>query len=123
MRFSVPGVLFRHAQQLFFVVPVEGLVVLLGFVAAFLEGLEDGDFFVGHVVQAIAAEEPEQVTRYQMGDLRVAMEDLADQVLAHVPFFRHVLQIHDQFIEAFEKQRVAFLRDLLGFAHGKQDAA
>ncbi|MNJ70669.1 hypothetical protein D3C77_671450 [compost metagenome] len=51
------------------------------------------------------------------------MEDLADQVLAQVAFFRHVLQVHDQFIEAFEEQRVAVLRNLLGFAHREQDAA
>lgn len=104
-------------------VPVEGLVVLFGFVAALLELLEYGDFVVRHEVQAVTAEEPEQVARDEVGDLRVAMEDLADQVLAHVTLFRHVLQVHDQFVEALEEQRVAFFRDLFGFAHGKQDAA
>ena len=119
----MPRALVRHAQQLLFQVPVEGLVVLLGFVAAFLELLEDSDFLVGHEVQAVAAEEPEQVARNQVGDLWVAVEDLADQVLTHVALFRYVLQVHDQLVEALEEQRVAFFRDLFGFAHGKQDAA
>ena len=46
-----------------------------------------------------------------------------NRVLAHVTLFRHVLQVHDQFVEAFEEQRVAFFRDLFGLAHGEQDAA
>ncbi len=58
-----------------------------------------------------------------MSDLRVAMEDLADHVLAQMAFFRDFPQVHDQFIETLEKHGVAFFRYLLVLAHGQQDAA
>src|SRR5690606_19724950 len=58
---SVTGAFCGHRQQLLLMVPVERLVVLFGFVAAFFQSLEDGDLFVGHEVQTVAAEEPQQV--------------------------------------------------------------
>jgi phage shock protein A len=58
-----------------------------------------------------------------VGDLRIAVEDLANQVLAYVALFRQVVQVHDQLVEAFEEQCVALFRDLFGLAHGEQNAA
>ncbi|MCY1292915.1 hypothetical protein D9M69_432370 [compost metagenome] len=59
-----------------------------------------------------------------MGDLRVAVEDLADQVLAEVEIaFRVVGQFAQQFVEALEEQRVGVVCHLFGFAQGDQDAA
>ena len=74
-------------------------------------------------MQAVAAEKPQQVTRDQVGYLRVAMEHLTDHVLPHMALFGHVLQVHDQFIEAFEEQCMAFFGYLFGFPHGQQNAA
>src|SRR5690606_732331 len=51
------------------------------------------------------------------------MENLGDQVLAEVKRGGGILQAADQLIEALEKQRMAFIGDLLGFAKGDQDAA
>ncbi len=41
-----------------------------------------------------------------MVDLGIAVEDLSDQVRAQLALFRDVMQVHDQFVEAFEKQCV-----------------
>ena len=59
-----------------------------------------------------------------MGDLRVAFDDLAEDVLAQVlAFIKIGQQTGFHFIEAFNKQRMAFFRDLLGVTDGNQDAA
>ncbi|MNR39992.1 hypothetical protein D3C85_1582450 [compost metagenome] len=86
--------------------------------------MEEVDFLVGHEVQAVAAEEPQQVARHQVGDLRVAVEDLADQVLAKVQAaFRVARQFAHQLVEAFDEEGVVLFRHLLGLAQGDQDAA
>src|SRR5690606_18828084 len=64
---SVAGRILRDAQQLLFLAPVEGSAFDLGLVAALVELLIQADFLVRHVVQAVTAEEPEQVARHQMG--------------------------------------------------------
>src|SRR5690606_24677761 len=68
-------------------------------------------------------EEPQQVAGHQVGDLRVAVEDLADQVLAQGAIFRHVGQGFQQLVEALEEQCVAVVGNLLGLAEGDQNAA
>jgi hypothetical protein len=47
------------ASSCFFLVPVERFVVLFGFKATLFQGLVQVQFFIGHEVQAIAAEEPQ----------------------------------------------------------------
>ena len=70
----MPRTLIRHGQQLFLTVPVERFVVLLGFVPALFQLLEDGNLVIRHEVQAVAAEVPQQVARNQVGDLGIAVE-------------------------------------------------
>mgnify|MGYP002128422665 CR=1 FL=1 len=114
---SVLAAFRRHGQQLFLAVPVEGLVVLFGFEAALFKALVQLDFLVGHEVQAVATEEPQQVARHQVGDLRVAVEHLADQVLAQVQAaFRVARQVAEQLVETFEEQGVGVVGNLFGFA-------
>lgn len=75
-------------------------------------------------MQAIPTKEPQQITRYQMGDLGIALDHLADQVLAQVLALQRVLrQQGEQLVEALEEQGVAFLRDLFGFTQRGQDGA
>ncbi|MNT67417.1 hypothetical protein D3C72_2055550 [compost metagenome] len=82
------------------------------------------DFLVRHVVQAVAAEEPQQVARDQVSDLRVAVEHLDDQFLAlgH-GVFGLARQLGQQLVEALEKQRVVLFRHLFSVAQGGQDGA
>ncbi|MCY1416055.1 hypothetical protein D9M71_315560 [compost metagenome] len=59
-----------------------------------------------------------------MGDLRVAVDDLANQVLAQVLGADRVLrQFHQQLVEAFEEQAVVLFRHLLGLTQGAEDGA
>ncbi|MNF82153.1 hypothetical protein D3C85_1042790 [compost metagenome] len=75
-------------------------------------------------MQAVAGEEPQQVARYQVGNLWVARDDLAQDVLAQVLAFDRVhRQLLAKFVEALQKQLMAFFRHLLGFTQGDQDAA
>ncbi|MNZ54642.1 hypothetical protein D3C78_725480 [compost metagenome] len=74
-------------------------------------------------MQAVAAKEPQQVAWHQVRDLRIALDDLAHQVLAKIGAFRVDGQLQHQIVEALQKQRVAFFRHLLGFAQGNQDGA
>ena len=105
----------RLGQQLLRLMPIERLVVDFGFMTALFQRLVQVKLFIGHEMQAITGEEPQQVARYQMGDLWVALNDLADQVLAQVLALQGILrQQGEQLVEALEKQRVAFLRDLFG---------
>ncbi|MNW02774.1 hypothetical protein D3C71_1986110 [compost metagenome] len=56
--------------------------------------------------------------------MRVALEDLADQILAKIEAgFRIVRQIGEQFVVAFQVHGVAVIEDLLGFAQGDQNGA
>lgn len=122
-RFSAAGCP-RAARATAFAVPVERFAALFGFVAALVEALEQVDLFVRHEVQAIAAEEPQQVARYQVGDLRIAVEDLGNQVLAEVlGAFRVARQFVHQFVETLEEQPVVFFRHLFGLAQGAEDVA
>ncbi|MCY1408751.1 hypothetical protein D9M71_240790 [compost metagenome] len=75
-------------------------------------------------MQAVAAEEPQQVARHQVGDLRITVEHLGNQVLAEVLGADRVAwQLGQQFVEAFEEQAVVVLRNLLGFAQGAENGA
>jgi hypothetical protein len=59
-----------------------------------------------------------------MGDLRVAVEDLAEQILPQVLAGNRVTrQFSEQFVVAFEEQGVAVVEHLFGFAQGDKDAA
>ncbi len=120
----MPRAVLGQREQLLFAVPVERFAALFGFVAALVEALEQVDLFVRHEVQAIAAEEPQQVARYQVGDLRIAVEDLGNQVLAEVlGAFRVARQFVHQFVETLEEQPVVFFRHLFGLAQGAEDVA
>jgi hypothetical protein len=55
----VLAIVLRQRHQLLLLIPVEGLIVLLGFVSPLFQCLVDGDFFVGHVVQAVTGKEPQ----------------------------------------------------------------
>lgn len=80
------------AQQLLFQVPVEWLCVQLGLVATLFKLLIKRQLLVWHEVQAIASEEPQQVTRHQMSDLRVTLDHLTHQVLAQVLALKRILR-------------------------------
>ncbi|MNI72094.1 hypothetical protein D3C73_1280150 [compost metagenome] len=84
------AVLVRQRQQLLFLVPVEGLVVLFGFEAAFFQCLVQVDFFIGQVVQAVTGEIPQQIPWNQVGDLRITGNDLSQDVLAQVLAFDRI---------------------------------
>ena len=66
---SVLAVIVRHRQQLFFLIPVERFIVLFGFETTFFQRLVQVDFIIGHVMQAVTGEVPQQVARDQVGDL------------------------------------------------------
>ena len=122
-RESVLAVVVRHRQQLFFLVPVEGFVVLFGFETTFFQCLIQVDLIVGHVVQAVAGEVPQQVARNQVGDLWIAGDHLAQDVLAQVLAFDRVdRQQRAQFVEALQEQGMAFFGNLFGLTYGDQDA-
>jgi hypothetical protein len=89
-RGSVLAVLVRQRQQLLFLIPVERFVVLFGFEAPLFQGLVQVDFIIGHVMQAVTGEIPQQVAWHQMGDLRVASDDLAQDILAQVLAFDRI---------------------------------
>ncbi|MNG00852.1 hypothetical protein D3C84_838050 [compost metagenome] len=74
-------------------------------------------------MQAVTAEEPQQIPRDQVGDLRVALNDLAHQVLTQVGALRINRQLQHQVVEALQEQRVAFFRHLLGLTQGNQNGA
>ncbi len=90
--------------------------------ATLVEPLVERQLFIRHEVQAIAAKEPQQVARYPVGDLRIAAEDLAEQILAEIGvLFGRLGQSGDQFIEAVEEQCVVLRGHLLGCADVGQD--
>src|SRR5471032_772687 len=121
---SVLAVLIGHRQQLFFLIPVERFVVLFGFETTLFQSLIQVDFVIGHVMQAVAGEVPQQVARDQVGNLRVTGDDLAQDVLAQVLAFDRVdRQQCTQFVEALQEQGMAFFGNLFGLTHGDQDAA
>lgn len=95
--------LCRHGQQLLFLVPVKWFVVMLGFVTALFQRLIQLDFIIRHEMQAVTGKKPQQVARHQVGDLRVALDDLTQDVLAQVlAFYRVLRQLLDQFVEALQ---------------------
>ncbi|MNS28590.1 hypothetical protein D3C72_605720 [compost metagenome] len=121
---SVLAVLVRQRQQLFFLIPVKRFVVLFGFEATFFQRLIQVDFIIGHVVQAVTGEVPQQVARDQVGDLRVAGDHLAQNFLAQVLAFDRIdRQQCKQFVEALQEQGMAFVGNLFGLTYGDQDAA
>src|SRR5690606_21915405 len=71
-------------QQLAGLLPVEFLAPGGGFGHVFIQQLVLGYLLIGHEVQAVTAEVPEQVAGDQVGDLGVAADDLADDLLATV---------------------------------------
>lgn len=58
-----------------------------------------------------------------MRDLRVALDDLADEVLTQVGALRVDRQLLHQVVETLQKQRVAFFRYLFGLTQGCKDGA
>lgn len=77
------GVILVQAEDFGSLFLVVGLAwVGVGGVAGFFQLLEFGDFFVGHIVQAVATEVPEQVAGDDWAYMGIVGDGLADQPLA-----------------------------------------